>query len=605
MNTSRLVDFLQENNKLSKAQADEVRVELTKGSKSEESILVEKGYVTEEDIVMAKSTMFNIPYVDLKKVQIEDSVFSLIGADKLKKYQAVPFDEAGHVVKVAMADPFDIQAIQALESYLQKNSNVLKILVHIATQEGIQFILDSHIGGFVSTEVSDALEDVDLPITELKGSEADLLESANIESAPVTRIVNSIMQYAIKSSASDIHIEPQETNLRVRFRVNGVMVEKLSLPKTLKNSVVARVKIMSDLKIDEKRVPQDGRLQVRSGDKKFDVRVSTLPSIYGEKVVMRLLDGSSGVPALETSGLRGGAYQNFMDALKVTNGIILVTGPTGSGKTRTLAGALDKLNQSTVNIITLENPVEIRIPGVTQVQINPDVGLTFANGLRSVLRQDPDIVMVGEIRDHETAGLAVEASLTGHLVLATLHTNSAAASIPRLLDMGIESYLLASTLRLAVAQRLPRRICRHCFEAYPAPQEVVQNIRTTLSSIKNFDPISYLQSLCQQKDKDGAPEHLKDLQCPVVKPDGSQEMYLYRGKGCSRCGGSGYEGRIGIFEVLEAKGEILSMISERTPDSEINKAAIAEGMVSMTQDGYIKAIEGITTIEEILRVSKE
>src|SRR5690606_3307335 len=244
------------------------------------------------------------------------------------------------VVKVAMADPFDIQAIQALESYLHKNGNMSKVLVHIATQEGIQFILDSHIGGLVSTEVSDALEDVDLPITELKESEADLLESANIESAPVTRIVNSIMQYAIKSNASDIHIEPQETSLRVRFRVNGVMVEKLSLPKTLKNSIVARVKIMSDLKIDEKRVPQDGRLQVRSSEKKFDVRVSTLPSIYGEKVVMRLLDGSSGVPALETSGLRGGAFQDFIESLKVTNGIILVTGPTGSGKTRTLAGAL-------------------------------------------------------------------------------------------------------------------------------------------------------------------------------------------------------------------------------------------------------------------------
>jgi type IV pilus assembly protein PilB len=390
----------------------------------------------------------------------------------------------------------------------------------------------------------------------------------------------------------------------VRFRVNGVMTERLTLPKNLAPAIVSRIKIMSNLKIDERRLPQDGRLPVKIGDTKIDLRISVMPTIYGEKVVMRLLESEATDISLETTGLRGNAYKIFLDALSVTNGIILLTGPTGCGKTRTLACSLIKVNDPKVNIISLENPVEIRIPGVTQIQINPDVGLTFANGLRSVLRQDPDIIMVGEIRDEETAQLAVQASLTGHLVMATLHTNSAPAAIPRLLDMGIEPYLLASTVRCVAAQRLPRRICKECIEAYPASPEMITNIEETMKTMKNFDLVPYLKKVASTKhtqEENGS----STMRAPDVGPDGKPVVYLYRGKGCDRCGGSGYSGRIGIFEVLDLTEKISSMIMENVTDKQLEDAGIENGMLTMIQDGYLKALEGITTLEEVLRVSKE
>jgi type IV pilus assembly protein PilB len=382
------------------------------------------------------------------------------------------------------------------------------------------------------------------------------------------------------------------------------MTERLNLPKNLNPALVSRLKIMSNLKIDEKRLPQDGRFPIKINGEKIDLRVSVMPTIHGEKVVMRLLESDTSGITLETTGLRGNAYKIMLDALQVTNGIVLVTGPTGSGKTGTLACSLIKINDPKVNIISLENPVEIRVPGVTQVQINPDAGLTFANGLRSVLRQDPDIVMVGEIRDQETAQLAVQASLTGHLVLSTLHTNSAAAAIPRLLDMGIEPYLLASTVRTVVAQRLPRKICSHCAEAYPIPQEVVNNINETMMGVRDFDLVEYIKRFVASKKQSGD-KGLDILKEPTVGPDGKPVVYMYRGKGCDKCGGSGYAGRIGIFEVLDVTEGISRLIMGNVSDDSIDKTARENGMLTMVQDGYLKAIEGITTIEEVMRVSKE
>jgi type IV pilus assembly protein PilB len=395
-----------------------------------------------------------------------------------------------------------------------------------------------------------------------------------------------------------------ETRLRIRFRIHGVMTERLSLPKVLAPAVVSRVKIMSNLKIDEKRVPQDGRFQIKVKNVKVDIRVSVMPTIHGEKVVMRLLESDTSGITLESTGMRGNAYKIFVDALTVTNGIVLVTGPTGSGKTRTLASALIKINDPGVNIISLENPVEIRIPGVTQIQINPDVGLTFANGLRSVLRQDPDIVMVGEIRDQETAELAIQASLTGHLVLSTLHTNSAAAAIPRLLDMGMEPYLLASTLRVLVAQRLPRKICSRCMKAVPATSVEIKEIQEVLSGIKNFDLIKYLTQVITAKKAKGE-EGSAALKVPEIGPDGQPIIYLYKGTGCDRCGGSGYSSRTGIFEVLDVTDKISRMIMGNVTAQDIENEARENGMITMTQDGFLKLLEGITTIEEVLRVSKE
>jgi type IV pilus assembly protein PilB len=461
----------------------------------------------------------------------------------------------------------------------------------------------------MSSEVTQALEDVEMPVTEIS-EDPNILTSSDLSSAPISRIVNAILQYAAISKASDIHIEPLEKKTRVRFRINGIMTERLTpLPSSLNPALISRVKILSNLKIDEKRVPQDGRFPIKVNGDKIDIRVSTMPTIYGEKVVMRLLESDTQGITLEATGLRGNAYKIFLDGLKVTNGIILVTGPTGSGKTRTLACSLMKVNDPKVNIISLEDPVEIRVPGVNQVQINSDAGLTFATGLRSVLRQDPDIVMVGEIRDQETAELAVQASLTGHLVLSTLHTNSASAAIPRLLDMGIEPYLLSSTIRVVAAQRLPRKVCQHCVEAYPIVPEVIQNIKETMQTIPGFDLIPYLTRLAATSaNVNGENSFIPRspaFKAPEVGPDGQPVVYLYKGKGCDKCGGTGYTGRIGIFEVLNVTDKISRMMMETVTDRDIEKVAQEQGMLTMIQDGYLKALEGITTLEEVLRVSKE
>jgi type IV pilus assembly protein PilB len=595
-----LLQYLLNNGAISQQQANAVNVERAKSPKSEEAIIREMKLVDEETIAKAKSEIFAIPYVDLREKNIPESIIAEVNIDSLKEFKAVPFEREKDSVKIAMIDPFDVQATQVLE---RKYPLGTRLQVYITTEESVRAILDRRMGDVMSSEVTDALEDVDVPVVEIN-EDPGLMQSANLQNAPVARIVNSILQYAATSSASDIHVEPMEERLRVRFRINGIMTEKLVLPKNLTSAVVSRIKILSNLKIDEKRAPQDGRFPLKVGDRKIDLRVSVMPTIHGEKAVMRLLDADTEGINLEGTGLRGRAYNTFVDAMSVTNGIILVTGPTGSGKTRTLACSLLKLNDPKVNIISLEDPVEIRVPGVSQIQINNDVGLTFAKGLRSVLRQDPDVVMVGEIRDEETAQLAVQASLTGHLVLSTLHTNSASAAIPRLLDMGIEPYLLASTLRAVVAQRLPRRVCKHCIEAYPASNEVVDNIRKTFINVPNFDVIDYVRRVVavQKKKAENGSAIMKE---PTKGPSGEDILYLYRGKGCDRCGGSGYSGRIGIFEVLDVTEKISRMMLENISTLDIEESAKENGMLTMVQDGYLKALEGITSIEEVLRVSKE
>lgn len=597
-----LLKYLQTKGLIGEEDSRKVLVERSRTQKTEEAIIRELGVVNDKQIAQAKSDIFGIPFVDLTEMSISESVIAEVSIDDLNKYKAIPFERGRDFVKIAMQDPFDIQATQALERRYPPGT---KLDIYITTKQSVSSILDRRVGDMMSSEVTDALEDVDVPVTEIS-EDPNLFSSGNLSSAPVARIVNSMLQYAVSSKSSDIHIEPMEKRVRVRFRIHGVMTERLTLPKSLNPAIVSRIKILSNLKIDERRLPQDGRFPIKIGNKKIDLRVSVMPTIYGEKVVMRLLESEANDITLETTGIRGNAYKTYVDALSVTNGIVLITGPTGSGKTRTLACSLIKVNDPKVNIISLENPVEIRIPGVTQIQINPDAGLTFANGLRSVLRQDPDIVMVGEIRDKETAQLAVQASLTGHLVLSTLHTNSAPAAIPRLLDMGIEPYLLASTIRAVVAQRLPRRICKECAEAYPAPPEVIDNIMKIMSGTKDFDLVSYLKRVVAnkraEKESKGETCILKE---PEVGPDGKPVIYLYRGKGCDKCGGSGYAGRVGIFEVLDVNESISRMIMDNVTDDDLRDAGIKQGMLTMVQDGYLKALEGITSIEEVLRVSKE
>ena len=595
-----LLKHLQSKGLIDDDSARKILVERSRTQKTEEAIINEMGIVNEDEIAKGKSEIFGIPFVDLKAISISEGIIAEVNIDDLDKHRAVPFERGKDFVKIGMEDPFDVQATQALQ---RKYPPGTKLQVYIATKEGVDSVLKRRVGDMMSSEVTEALEHVDVPVTEIN-EDPNFFSSTDLSSAPVARIVNSMLQYAVTSNSSDIHIEPMENKIRVRFRIHGVMTERLTLPKNLGPAFVSRIKILSNLKIDERRLPQDGRFPIKIGDTKIDLRVSVMPTIYGEKVVMRLLESEATDIQLETTGLRGNAYKVLIEALSVTNGIVLVTGPTGSGKTRTLACSLIKVNDPKVNIISLENPVEIRIPGVTQIQINPDVGLTFANGLRSVLRQDPDIVMVGEIRDEETAQLAVQASLTGHLVMSTLHTNSAPAAIPRLLDMGIEPYLLASTVRCVVAQRLPRKVCKYCIQAYPAPPEVITNINETMKSMKDFDIVSYLKRVASTK-------HLEDketsstMRAPDIGPDGKQIIYLYKGAGCDKCGGSGYSGRIGVFEVLDITEKLSRMIMENVTDAQIRDVGIEQGMLTMIQDGYLKALEGITTLEEVLRVSKE
>jgi type IV pilus assembly protein PilB len=601
MSRITLLQYLEDNELISKEDGNKVRVERSRSPKSEEAIISELGLVDNETIAKAKSEIFGIPYVDLREKSIPEGVIAEVNVDSLQELKVVPFERGDDYVKVAMKDPFDIQATQALQ---QKYPFGTKMEVHITTQESLNYVLDQRVGDVMSSEVTEALEDVDVPIQEISEGSDQVLSSAELRNAPVARIINAILQYGVTSSSSDIHIEPMESKVRVRFRIHGVMTERLVLPKNLAPALSSRVKILANMKIDEKRLPQDNRFQIKVNGTKIDIRVSVMPTIHGEKVVMRLLESDTSGITLESTGLRGNAYKVYIDAIKVTNGIVLITGPTGSGKTRTLACSLIKINDPKVNIMSLENPVEIRIPGVTQIQINPDIGLTFANALRSVLRQDPDIVMVGEIRDKETAELAIQASLTGHLVLSTLHTNSAPAAIPRLLDMGIEPYLLASTIRCIVAQRLPRRICKYCIEAYPAEETIIKDITEEFSDVPQFDIVAYINQVVAAKKAKG--ENGSSVMKPAtVGPNGQPQFYLYRGKGCDRCGGSGYSGRVGIFEVLDVTEKISKMVMEQATSRDIEKEAKVGGMLTMVEDGYLKSLEGITTIEEVMRVSRE
>jgi type IV pilus assembly protein PilB len=434
------------------------------------------------------------------------------------------------------------------------------------------------------------LEEVTAGVVEAKEELHDLgnVEEV-IKEAPVSKIVSTLLEYAIKARASDIHIEPLEDRTRVRFRIDGILQERVVLPKKVHEALISRIKILSNLKIDEKRIPQDGRFTFKLKNNVVDLRIATLPTVNGEKVVMRLLPKAASAPTLGDLGLRGTALKTFEENIIKPHGIILITGPTGSGKTTTLFSTLSKINSPKVNIVTLEDPVEYQIPGVNQVQINPQAGLTFASGLRSFLRQDPNVVMVGEIRDSETTSLAIQASLTGHLVFSTLHTNSAAGALPRLLDMGAETFLLASSINCVMAQRVVRKVCLDCKQEYDPPVQLVDDIKKTLGDLLQEKHVKF----SDQEEKD-----LKEL-------EEGKKFTLFKGKGCDKCGASGYKGRIALFEVLSVTDKIGRLILERAPAGKIEQQATEDGMIRLIQDGYLKTLEGITTIEEVLRVARD
>ena len=484
-----------------------------------------------------------------------------------ERYLLIPFEYSRikNELSVAMSNPLDLEIIE----FIEKKSKA-KIKPFMANAEKIKTAIATAYSQPLSAEVKAALKDVMPAAPGIKTVDIASLGKI-IREAPIAKIVATILEFAVKSRASDVHIEPLEEKTRVRYRIDGILHEKLVLPKKVHDAVISRIKILSGMKIDEKRISQDGRFNFKANNQEVDLRVSSLPTVFGEKIVMRLLKKSGGVPDLPELGLRGRALKNLEDSVLRPHGIIILCGPTGSGKTTTLYSLLSRINTTKVNIITLEDPVEYQIAGVSQVQVNPAAGLTFASGMRSFLRQDPNIIMVGEIRDSETTGLAIQASLTGHLVFSTLHTNDAAGAIPRLLDLGAEPFLLASAITCIASQRVLRKVCPSCKEEYAPPQEVVEDIKEVLGN------------LYQEKEK----------------------MKLYRGKKCPECNNSGYIGRVGIFEVLPITEKVARLCLERAAAGAIGKQALEEGMITLKQDGYLKALEGITSIEEVLRVAQE
>lgn len=586
--TSTIADVLFTNGEINQEQYNQIKFEAANSRKNPDSIIIEKNIASEVQITKARSMLYGIPFIDLQKVTIDKTVLALIDPTVAKSYKAIPFAKSERGIDVAMSNPLDIQGIRFLEAKLGTRINA-----YIASNSQIEFYLTEGFVKQIDSSVSELTKqavDESIEVVDVGNETTDVsMDSSLLQSAPVAKILNLILDASIKYGASDIHIEPQKDKLRVRYRINGILEEKISLPLQIAPALISRIKILAKLKIDEKRIPQDGRFQIKGHQKEVDLRISSLPTVYGEKIVIRLLRKAEGIISVEDTGLRGKALAVFKNAIKTTNGIILVTGPTGSGKTSTLATVLNTINNPKVNIVTLEDPVEIKIDGINQVQINNDAGLTFATGLRSFLRQDPNIIMVGEIRDEETARLAIQAALTGHLVFSTLHTNNSAGALPRLIDMGIEPYLIASTVTLVVAQRLVRKLCTHCREVMDANDDILLDIKRILSTNKDFNLEAVIK---RQNGITGEGE-----------PNNSLPSLKYcKSKGCSECDDTGYKGRFAIFEVLSVTEKTGQLIMQHRSSEEIENSAIEDGMLTMIQDGYYKVLEGLTTFEEVLRV---
>ncbi len=566
-------DVLFDKGLIDAAKVEEINLRQLKTGETEEEIIKSLRLVSDTDFIKAKADFLRVPFVDLETIGFSPEALTLVKESVAQKYKIVPYklDTKNKILFITMVNPLDLETIE----FLEKSTN-FKINTSISTEKQIiSFVKEKYIREKnITSEVTRALNERKDSTEEM---EKKVENKVNVE-APVAKIVSTILEYAIKSRASDIHIEPQEDSVRIRYRIDGILQEKYLLPRNVHDAVVSRIKILSDLKIDEKRVPQDGRFFFSVDGQDVDLRVSTLPTTYGEKVVMRLLKKSQKVPTLPELGLRGLALKNLMNAISRPHGIIIVCGPTGSGKTTTLYSVLDIVATSKVNVVTVEDPVEYQMKGVNQVQVNVQAGLTFASALRSFLRQDPNVIMVGEIRDQETADLAVNAALTGHLVFSTLHTNDASGVPPRLLDMGVEPFLLTSSLNCVVGQRVLRKVCPNCVGQMEIPPEKLTELKNTLGPI--YDMI---------EDK--------------FKKDG-KKMTLPKIVGCDKCNNTGYLGRVAIYEVMPVSEKIAQLIVSKAAASDIQKLAMEEGMLSMKQDGYVKALEGVTSMEEVVRVAQ-
>jgi type II secretory ATPase GspE/PulE/Tfp pilus assembly ATPase PilB-like protein len=561
-----LLDVLHSERLLSDEQYKQIKIKSVTSGQSPVDVLKSMNILSDAVIAEAQAKQLGVPYIALSTVSFSPQAINFLPRTVVDRFSLIPFsyDDSAKSLSIAMSNPVDLDAIEFVR---QKTGLLIKSFA--AAPEEVKAAIDQQYRQELVGEVGEAMKETE-EFTKKRIVDSKQI-SQIIKEAPIAKIVTTILEYAANSRSSDVHIEPLDDKVRVRYRIDGILYDKLSLPRNVLDSLTSRIKILSELKIDEHRIPQDGRFNFKINNQEIDIRVSIIPTVRGEKIALRLLYKTGGIPTLQELGLNGPSLKALETAILRPHGIILVCGPTGSGKTTTLYSILSRLNTTRVNIVSLEDPVEYEIPGINQVQVNPSVGLTFAEGLRSFLRQDPNIILVGEIRDKETTDLSIQAALTGHLVFSTLHTSRAAGTLPRLIDLGAESFLLASTVNAIAGQRIVRRICVHCKEGYVPPQQLLNEVRQVLG---NLYP---------------------------AKNDGK----FFRGKGCKECGNLGYVGRIGIYEVLMASEKISRQMLEQASEQEIENEAILEGMITMKQDGYLKVLQGETTMEEVLRVAQE
>lgn len=553
------------------------------------SLLAGEAKVGEETLTKAIAQVAKVPYVNLSNAKIEASILDLLPQEVAERYMAVPLGEMQNRLVVAMLDADNVQAVDFLSN---KIGRLLK--VYSASEAGIRQVLRQYQTN-ISERVVGQISNLDTAPIDSNQEQADIANTISnrniktiVQDSPISKALSAILEYAAKNGASDVHVEPLQSFLKIRCRIDGILREVLRLPKSTEPPLVSRIKILANLKIDEHRIPQDGEFSINAAGKDIDLRIAISPTVWGEQVVIRLLDKSGTSLKIDDMGYVGRSLRTIREGVKVTNGMVLTSGPTSSGKSTSLYALLQEIKSDAINIVTLEDPVEYKIPGVNQIQVNPEVGLTFAAGLRSILRQDPDVVMVGEIRDKETAELAVQAALTGHLVFSTLHTNSAAGILPRLLDMGIEPFLIASTVRTIIGQRLVRRIgaAKQTYESNKVETEAIN------ATVGHLLP----------KSKDEVAKVAADLGYKTLPLQGQTAYTLTKGKDSPESPG-GYKGRMGIYEVFNVTEQIQDLILKHAPSSEIDKVAREQGMVSMREDGYLKALAGFTTLAEVNRVA--
>jgi type IV pilus assembly protein PilB len=575
MSDKTLLEALTGQSLISEELAQQILVEADRSKKPAEEMLYSRHLLDEVTVAQVKSKVLGIPYIKVEADKIRDEVLSVVPVETIETYQVVPLDIKDKMLIVGMVKPWDTRAQEALRFIAKRNK--MSLGIYVVTPSDLEFVLRRY--SPYHSEVEKALRSLNIksgsgPSSSLRPIALEEGVTTVSEEAPIIKIVSSTLKEAVEQGASDIHIEPQRDRLRIRFRIDGILQEISSFPAEIQQPIVSRVKILSNLKIDETRIPQDGRFRTVVFNKDIDFRVATFPTPAGEKVAIRVLDPTVGLRSIDDLGLVGRTGELTQKAIKQPYGMILITGPTGSGKTTTLYSLMQLLNKESVNVVSLEDPVEYFIDGVNQSQVRPEIGYTFASGLRQIVRQDPDVIMVGEIRDSETAGLAVHASLTGHIVLATLHTNDAVGVIPRLIDMGVEPFLLPTALNLMLSQRLVRKICSECREEISPPQEVQEIIKKELEQL---------------------PEVIR------VKVRFKEPYKVFRSKGCKVCKNKGVVGRVAIFEGFEMTRELEEIVNSKATEGKIADEAKRQGMITLRQDGILKALDGIVTIEDILK----